>query len=372
LRRLRQIGYLLLPRPAGLLHKAEFFWLGFFIALPFANQPVLTSIRTALWYFFILEILLQQAKFQWNDLRDKKVDKQITRNQNRLYVPFSDNMVAVLYRVRWFSALLLGIFTSRPFFVALLVITLHQILYEYVVKPQSKRFPVGFLVFLAFNLPLRVVCGFLVILEPSILLSQNIFAINLLLFYMMSWSSLANSYFTEAHEAVGDKFYTRFDYKRPIRWFSWQGFLAIWHGVFDSQERYPFTRPYSQFFYEDGKRIAALMLYPSILVVISFAIQYSNYYTRICNGLIVVMFVLCTMVAPFTWRDVGLGKYKYWWRRWMPPLIYTTSVVVFTICIALIIQNPQPIYSAWYILVYTIYHYLRYIEDPLLHIKEDM
>src|SRR5258706_2171979 len=112
----RQLQLILLPRPQGLLHKGEFFWVGYVIAFPFTDwaqtfSPALSLLK-GIGYFFVLEILLQQAKFLWNDFRDASNDSKIPRNSDRLFnvgSPFRAQTTRVLIFVRWSIALLLGL-----------------------------------------------------------------------------------------------------------------------------------------------------------------------------------------------------------------------------------------------------------------------
>lgn len=69
--------------------------------------------------------------------------------------------------MRWGGALVLGGFLSRDFLLVLLLISAHQLLYEWVIKLKAGRHPIVFHVFLCFNLPLRVISGFLCFFDIS-------------------------------------------------------------------------------------------------------------------------------------------------------------------------------------------------------------
>lgn len=71
-----------LPRPLGLVHKGIFlarFCDCLSVVCGDTTVPDADLLVPFLWrglvFFFALEILLQQAKFLWNDLRDRSTDK---------------------------------------------------------------------------------------------------------------------------------------------------------------------------------------------------------------------------------------------------------------------------------------------------------
>ena len=367
-----------LPRPLGLVHKGIFFWCGFVIAYPLfaATQSVPDAdlLVPFLWrglvFFFALEILLQQAKFLWNDLRDRSTDKLLALHSERLQLSniVSERIAVFHILVRWGGALVLGGFLSRDFLLVLLLISAHQLLYEWVIKLRAGRHPIVFHVFLCFNLPLRVISGFLCFFDISTVLSLPVLMITLFVFYLLSWSSLSNQAVIEAHTAAGDPSFIRYTYLRPQRWLSWVGFKAYWQHGDTRPPALSFLLPRQQsfFFYENGRRMAALTLFPSIVIVLLLGIRTVPEITAFPSVIVLGLIGLISLLlAPITFRDRGFGTAKKQWYQVLRAVIVITigaliAVGLYTLATASVLM------AMWYLIGYTFLHYLLYLDPTMV------
>lgn len=366
-----------LPRPLGLRHKGYFFWCGFVIAFPIygAVQPALTSqiigdaLIRGLIYFFVLEILLQQAKFLWNDVRDHTRDRDAGINKERFQAGlFASTQGAILHVfIRWGTALVLGALLSPSFLIVLIAISLHQILYELVFKPLSGSHPIFYFVFLCFNLPLRVLGGYVCFFDLSTIAGLPMLVIVLFVFYLLSWSSLSNQAMSEAHRFAGDPDFIRYAYLRPHRWLSFGGMLRYWR----TGDRRPvpelrLPRAYSFFFYENGRRMAALVLLPASAIALLLGWQsVPELRTGISPVFFAGILVVTIVLFPFTLRDVGVGRWKPVWKR----VLRLASSLIFVIWIGtgvLTIATASFLAAAWFLIVYSFFHYLIYVDEPFI------
>ncbi|MFN8529731.1 MAG: hypothetical protein U0670_14080 [Anaerolineae bacterium] len=372
--RLRQFWAFLLPRPLGLQHKGIFFWCGFVIAYPWAAEAfpadpnsLMNALLRGIVYFFVLEILVQQAKFLWNDVRDRSTDRDAAINQQRVqYSTMISVRTASLHiLVRWTAGLVIGALLSPSFLLALILITLHQILYELVFKPSAQAHPVIYFAFLCFNLPLRVICGFLCFFDFAAVLSLPVLMITLLVFYLMSWSSLSSQMLTEAHRAAGDGDFLQYKYLRPVRWLSLPGLSAYWR-TGDDRPPIPvhFPRGQSMFFYENGRRMAALALLPSILIVLLLGIGEAPAILRPPSSLVLLaLLIICLLLTPVTVSDTGFKQSKTQWRHVLQLVIPLSFLVTLALGV-LTLTTADRQWAMWYLIGYTFFHYLLYVDSP--------
>jgi len=137
---------LIVPRPLMVLANGLLFSVGVILALvegtgreAVGGMPLLLFI---LLWFFVQEILVQQAKYMWNDLRDHEGDQEKPANQGRAVTRLK--VTRVLYFLmlgRWGLGILLAWILSPSLLVIVLLISVLQIVYEYAAKPQAGRWP---------------------------------------------------------------------------------------------------------------------------------------------------------------------------------------------------------------------------------------
>ncbi len=344
-----------------------FFWHGFIIAMPLyaASQPNVALMLRALIFFFAQEILLQQAKFLWNDVRDRTHDTAAGINADRFQLASFASPTAAMRHViiRWGMALFLGLALSPSFLIVLLAVSAHQILYEWVFKPMSGKHPIIYFVFLCFNLPLRVLGGFVCLLDLASVGANPILGITLLIFYLLSWSSLSNQALVEAHRFAGDAAFTRYAYLRPDRWLSISGFLKYWQKGDQRplpQPRLP--RPHSFFFYENGRRMAAIALFPAVVIALLLGREFASG-TMLSSVLWWAILGVTAVLTPVTLRDTGFGNMKPTWRkvlRLLIPLMFaawigTAVLTLFTVSLA---------NAMWFLIIYVTFHFLLYVDAP--------
>ncbi len=360
----------MLPRPLGLQHKGMFFWHGFVIAVPFyaaaqSSLAVDALLIRALLFFFVQEILLQQAKFLWNDVRDRTADTAAGINADRLQLAsFSSPNAAMRHVIiRWGAALIFGAVLSPSFLIVLLAISFHQLLYEWVFKPMSGHHPIVYFVFLCFNLPLRVLGGFVCLFDLAGIIANPILGMTLLIFYLLSWSSLSNQALVEAHRYAGDPAFTEYAYLRPDRWLSISGFLKYWqNGDRRPLPQVRLPRPHSFFFYENGRRMAALALFPAVVIALLLGREVAS--DEIMSQVLWwTILGITAALTPVTLRDVGFGKMKPIWRkvlRLLIPLMFaawigTAVLTTFTASFA---------GAMGFLIIYVFFHFLLYVDAP--------
>ena len=94
----------------------------------------------AICWFLIQELILQQAKYAWNDLRDRDKDRKVPGKEDRLSNG-STFSIGMLVMVRFGLGLTLGYLLDRRLFVILLIILFLQIFYELFVKEHAAKYP---------------------------------------------------------------------------------------------------------------------------------------------------------------------------------------------------------------------------------------
>ncbi len=131
---------ILLPRPLSFFANSIHFAGGLVVAWGMGQWH--SDWLAVLVWFVAQEVLVQQAKYQWNDLRDQERDRHLPANQSRPSTSLSPSSTLIaLLLGRWAMGLLLGVWLSPWCGLMLLALTLLQIVYELVAKPQSARWP---------------------------------------------------------------------------------------------------------------------------------------------------------------------------------------------------------------------------------------
>ena len=173
--------HLIAPRAEDLLLKSWLFWIGFIMALwvkgpalhpmipvlfvtsPTPTPPAWTYLAIALSWFVIQEGLVQQAKYVWNDIRDREADRGFAGKRERPIASGRSSVAAAIVHmlVRWSAGLALGYLFDRRLFVLLVVVSATQVLYELWVKPRGASAPLLALVWLALSSSIRVLGGLL-------------------------------------------------------------------------------------------------------------------------------------------------------------------------------------------------------------------
>jgi len=161
------VGFLL-PRPLSFLANSLQFWGGVLVALvsqaglsngrfpPFTTDAGPSGLLFVLLWFGVQEGLVQQAKYQWNDLRDWERDQQLPMNRRR---PTARQPLRVrsygLLLARWGLGLGLAAWLSPALLGLVLLITALQIGYELAAKPRAARWPLLSLAIVALGAALK-------------------------------------------------------------------------------------------------------------------------------------------------------------------------------------------------------------------------
>ncbi|GHP00899.1 hypothetical protein KSF_109460 [Reticulibacter mediterranei] len=173
-----------IPRPVDVLAKAWFFLYGLAATLVFGqpsenqtmlgnglfhpspawqgNEIPIWAIVTCLFIYFILEeLLVQQAKLIWDDIRDRDRDQKLLHNRERA---IAKGIISVR-QARWnmlarlvLAALFIVWQRRVDLLVVFSVIFLHQAVYLWA-KPRGATHPLGLLFWLSFNNSLRFFAG---------------------------------------------------------------------------------------------------------------------------------------------------------------------------------------------------------------------
>lgn len=204
----------LLPRPVDLVVKLPAFWIGFtaalltvgvsndqlarvnFLFFPGKGEwsgtdevPLPAILAMGLVYFLVSDVVLQQAKLLWNDVRDMKRDQ----NEPVFAEHYSNRGVqgggigrgagAASATARWILALPLGwLLGGWTLFILFVLISLHQIVYEFVAKPKAGKWSIFIIIWLSLTLPLKFLTGALAVVGPELaLLFRDHFEIFMLL-----------------------------------------------------------------------------------------------------------------------------------------------------------------------------------------------
>lgn len=174
----RGLLFFLLPRPVDFMSKAPIFALGSVIALvgghvrpqptilalafspPLPNEIWGTLIFTFCW-FIIQSVFIEQAKYQWNDIRDRKRDELIPANRVR-YSATSRLRPELEYAslgVRWVGGIIMASILSQDLLAFVLLFSFLQIAYELWTKPRSDKWPLLPMMNVASGTTLRFVSG---------------------------------------------------------------------------------------------------------------------------------------------------------------------------------------------------------------------
>ncbi len=212
------------PRPLDFIAKGPKFWYGFLVGLvalgpgpgrvALSNElfagggpawaaaapvPLWTIGWLGLLFFIVEELLLQQAKLLWDDVRDHERDRGIPWYGDRGVASGLLSLRGAVFNLilRVLAAFVLAFVLGGPGLVVLFaVILLHQGLYAYWGKPRAAEHPLLLLAILSFSWPLRVLAGVIAIagnrwpVAPVILV--------LLIFYFYSFAVMAAQWKMEA------------------------------------------------------------------------------------------------------------------------------------------------------------------------------
>lgn len=182
------------------------------------DVPIWAILALVAIYFTIEEILLQQAKLLWDDIRDVERDSLMLLNNKRPIVTKAMSISSAIRQmiVRWMLALVLGyLLGGINLLIVFLLISFHQAVYVLWAKPRSAKHPKSrrqhreLLFVLSFNLSLRFLAGVVAVVGSQWSLSP--FVLFFVLFYFCSLGSLAAFWKMEAdyqkqeHEKDKDK-----------------------------------------------------------------------------------------------------------------------------------------------------------------------
>jgi len=214
----------IIPRIPDLVTKSPFFIFGFVTALvvvgfPPGKLPLINYLfrytdtdwksitNIPIWVFFVLgalyfiveEVLLQQAKLMWDDIRDVERDKILLQNYKRPIVSGRMSVSSAIRQmyVRWILALLLGyLLGGFALLMVFLLISFHQALYILWAKPRAARYPLLVLFIISFNISLRFLAGVVSVIGSQWSLSP--FVLLFVLFYFYSFGVMALQWKIEA------------------------------------------------------------------------------------------------------------------------------------------------------------------------------
>lgn len=226
---LRQV----LVRPADLIVKASPFIFGWLYAMTFlqdyssqpsfiasyafpgatpnwdgpADVPLWGWMLCALVYFTISDGFVQQAKLLLNDIRDIHGDGKFLPGRGR--IQYATPAMKTHAIARWLIGLLLSLLIGGVwFFAAMCLITVHQLVYEFKIKPSAAKHNLGILIWLSFTGVLRTLVGIIAVTRDIPLDSSgqdNSSAILLLLLLFIAYGytvgQLAHLWKTEAENS---------------------------------------------------------------------------------------------------------------------------------------------------------------------------
>lgn len=205
------------PRPLDFMAKGPKFWYGFLVGLVvvgLAPERVALSNwlfgggreawaageRVPLWavlllgllFFMAEELLLQQAKLLWDDVRDYERDRGISWYRDRAlaggFLSLRGAVFNLVLRIcaAFVLALVLG---GSALLILFIGILLHQALYAVWAKPRAAEHPLLLLVILSLSWPLRVLAGVIAVAGGRWLVTPVILV--LLVFYFYSFAVMA-------------------------------------------------------------------------------------------------------------------------------------------------------------------------------------
>ncbi len=137
---------MLLPRPHSFLANGAIFAAGLLFAWleGFHSDR---AIGLPLWLFVLLwfivqELLVQQAKYMWNDIRDHERDQHVPANKVRPLArqPLT-KLAPTIMAGRWLAGVAIAIWLSPVLLALVLIITGLQVVYELWAKPHAGERP---------------------------------------------------------------------------------------------------------------------------------------------------------------------------------------------------------------------------------------
>ena len=134
---------------------------------PGSSLPVWMIFAFAVCWYLIQELIIQQAKYSWNDLRDRERDLKTGGKQDRSFVgsDYNPQFMAFFITLRFAVGILLGYLLDSRLGTLLLVIVVTQVFYELFVKPHAARYPLLATIIIALGSTFRFVSGALSVSE---------------------------------------------------------------------------------------------------------------------------------------------------------------------------------------------------------------
>lgn len=131
----------------------------FIFSPPYPNK-LYTLVLYVIFWFVIQEFFVQQAKYLWNDIRDRNSDNFIPANKLR---PITNSKISFFTYmelvVRWTLGLILAYFLSIKLFWVVILLSTLQGIYEFYGKPNSAKYPYIPLFVIAAGTSLRFLSG---------------------------------------------------------------------------------------------------------------------------------------------------------------------------------------------------------------------
>jgi 4-hydroxybenzoate polyprenyltransferase len=217
-----------LPRPADVLAKMWFFAYGMLAALVIGGElpgdqvslinvlfrpstswqsndvPIWAIAALLLVYLILEELLVQQAKLIWDDIRDRERDRKLLHNKERAIARGDLSLQHAIWNmiVRLGVVALFVVWQGRGDLLLVFgLILLHQAVYLFWAKPRGSRHPLRMLLWLSFNNSLRFLAGIVAITGFQALLP---FILMFIVFYFCSVGGLAAQWKMEAEYAGKD------------------------------------------------------------------------------------------------------------------------------------------------------------------------
>jgi hypothetical protein len=225
---LKSLYRIILPRN-NLVEKGVMFWYGFIGAFAitgvqqsqvdliniFFRQDKDYTLNTIPWwlilglgviYFFVEELLLQQAKYLWNDIRDQDWDLKNPYRQDRAFAEglISGRWTILHIVIRWTLTLTLGYMLGGwQLFLLFVLVSLHQAIYVLWGKPRGDKHPIILLTIISFNVAPRFIAGVMAVSGalPITMPMLVLFAI----FHFFSFGFMAAYWKMEAVEIQNNK-----------------------------------------------------------------------------------------------------------------------------------------------------------------------
>jgi UbiA prenyltransferase family len=156
-------------------------------------------------FFIVEEIIFQQCKHIWNDLRDRTEDKQSQLSDKQLRPiingAIAPNAAIAMLLIRLPLSYFLGyVIGGASMLIVMVLASLHQFVYMMFLKPQKSEHPKLMLFWLAASVPLRAIAASITITGSSMLLFQLPFAAILVSLYFVGVASLSTCWRVEGEE----------------------------------------------------------------------------------------------------------------------------------------------------------------------------